>query len=189
MIRLFVGIDLPLEIKHALDGICYGVDGARWVDPETMHLTLRFIGDIPEPEADAVAEALDGVQEPAFELHVAGIGHFGSGDRVRVLWAGIEPQPALDQLRQRVVSALKRIDIPRAEPDFKPHITLARFDRGEAGDLEKFMVANGMLRLRPFTVDRFVLYSSHFGRSGPIYRPEAEYPLYGADWAEAWASP
>lgn len=186
MIRLFVGLDLPYDAKRRLDAICYGVDGAQWSEMDNLHLTLRFIGEVNRPDAETIAEALERVHEPAFELTIAGIGHFGTGPRVRTLWAGVEPAPALTRLRQQVSSVLSRLPIPRDPGEFKPHVTLARFDRGEAGNMGKFLEANGMLRLQPFLVDRFVLFSSIWHRDGPVYRVEAEYPLYGADWADEY---
>src|SRR6185503_8419300 len=101
MLRLFVGIDFPPELKLRLSLLCTGVPGARWVDPGNFHLTLRFIGEITEGIAADVDEALARIKAPRFTLLLAGTGVFG-GNRPRALWVGIERNPELVKLRDRI---------------------------------------------------------------------------------------
>src|SRR5208282_4223379 len=104
MLRLFVGIALPPEQKLGLSLISSGLPGAKWVDPGNYHLTLRFIGETSENGAADIDAALAGIRARMFSLALAGVGHFGT----RMLWAGIEKNPALMQLHAKVETALIR---------------------------------------------------------------------------------
>jgi 2'-5' RNA ligase len=178
MIRLFVVIEFPDDVQHALAGLCAGVPGARWTPTENLHLTLRFIGDIDEGTADDVHDALLGVRAPAFDLVIAGVDHFSSGPEVRVLWAGIARNPALDQLQRTVDSALRRIGLPPEERRWKPHVTLARMTPGTSiPRVQAFLAGNALFRAGPFAVRAFSLFSSHRRADAAIYTAEASYPL------------
>src|SRR5438067_10290103 len=107
MLRLFVGIEFPPELKLRLSLLCTGVAGARWVDPGNLHLTLRFIGEIDEGLAADVDAALRRVKVRPFKLQLSGTGVFG-GNRPRALWVGVERDPALWQLRDKIEQALIR---------------------------------------------------------------------------------
>src|SRR5258708_16753027 len=122
MLRLFVGIALPPETKLRLSLISAGVPGARWVDPGNYHVTLRFIGEVDEGMAGDIDAALARIHAKPFDLVLTGVGQFGD----RMLWAGVEKNPALLHLRDKVESALVRLG-PEPEPrPCLPHVTLAR---------------------------------------------------------------
>ena len=177
MIRLFVGIELPDELRQRMALIQTGVERAQWVATENIHLTLRFIGKI---SGDVVADALDALETihaPTFSLTVDGAGHFESRKRLRALWLGVEKADALISLRNRIESALVRAGLEPEQRKYKPHITIARINNGSPGMARGWLSANTMFRAVPFTVANFVLFSSHLGRDKAIYTPEAEFPL------------
>src|SRR5580693_7192384 len=94
MLRLFVGIEFPPELKLHLSLLCSGVAGAKWVDPGNFHLTLRFIGEVDEGTAADVDEALLRLKARPFSVQLAGVGVFGA-EKLRTLWVGVEREPAL----------------------------------------------------------------------------------------------
>ena len=103
--RLFVAIALPDEARAALAHFASGLPGARWVDAESLHLTLRFIGEVGRGEAEDLDAALSGIYAPAFDLAFAGLGTFGNDRAQRALWAAVAANGALDHLRDKVESA------------------------------------------------------------------------------------
>lgn len=177
MIRLFVGLALPEEVRARLAALCAGLQGVRWVAPENMHVTLRFIGDIDEGTAEDVHEALAQVRAPGFDLHLAGAGTFGSRSRPHALWVGVDKTPALVHLRDKVESAVVRAGLDPENRKFSPHVTLARMKGAPAPRLPEFVAQHDALRVGPIAVRRFVLFSSHLGRNGASYAVEADYPL------------
>ncbi len=179
MIRLFVAIEIPTELRRRMASLCVGINSARWVAEENIHLTLRFIGEVSEDGAEYAAAALDGVRAEPFTIAFRGAGHFGSGQRVRALWLGIDRSEALVSLRGRIDTALVRCGLAPEGRKFHPHVTLARFRDGGSGEIGPWLAANTLFRSVPVAVDRFTLYSSRLGRAGPVYTPEVAYPLSG----------
>lgn len=177
MIRLFVGLELPEDIRHALCGLAGGVPGADWIPAEAMHLTLRFIGDISEADAEDAHDALLRVRAPAFDLSLQGVGHFATGDELRVLWAGVARNDALAQLRRNVDSALVRMGFPPEERRWRPHVTLARCAGASVLRAQAFLAHHALFRAGPFRVGHFTLFSSLRHSGGPSYEAEAEYDL------------
>jgi 2'-5' RNA ligase len=177
MIRLFVALSLPLAVRQHLALLSGGVPGARWTAIENFHLTLRFIGEVEGGVAEDIAAALALVDAPAFELVIAGVDQFGKGDRSRILWAGIEPNPALVHLRDKVESALVRAGVPPETRKFSAHISLARLRDAPADRVAQFIQTYQGLRIGPLAVESLSLYSSWQQASGPIYREEAGYAL------------
>jgi 2'-5' RNA ligase len=180
MIRLFVGLALPEAVQQQLDPLCAGVPGARWVATESRHLTLRFIGDVPESTATDIHDALSEIEAPAFALTLEGVGQFGSKGLARMLWVGAERQERLLRLAAKVESAVVRAGLERESRKFIPHVTLARLRDVREAQLGPYLADHALFRVEPFEVERFVLFSSFLSRNGAIYTPEAEYPLEGA---------
>ena len=108
MLRLFVGIDFPPELKLRLSLLCTGVPGARWVDPGNFHLTLRFIGEISEDLAADVDEALAGIKASRFTLQLAGTGVFGGAPPACAVGRGRAQSPSWSRLRDKIEQALIR---------------------------------------------------------------------------------
>src|SRR5690349_12574227 len=144
MLRLFVGIGFPPELKLRLSLLCSGVPGARWVDPGNFHLTLRFIGEVGEDVAADIDDALSRVRARRFTLQIAGTGVFG--DRPRSLWAGVERNPELVGLRDKVEQLLIRVGLPPEARKFAPHVTLARLRDPPLDKLRDFLSAHAQFR-------------------------------------------
>lgn len=184
MIRLFVAISFPDEVRRSLATLCAGVPGARWVKPEQFHLTLRFIGEVDGRTAHAAAEELATVTMPAFELNLFGVGSFGDKRKTHSLWAGVRPNPALNRLQEKVDNAVLRAGIAPDRRKFAPHVTLARLKDAPVERLGAFLSHHALYAAPSFTCDRFVLYSSFLSSSGAIYTPEETYRLDGASVEE-----
>ena len=178
MLRLFVGIEFPPELKLRLSLLCTGVAGAKWVDAGNFHLTLRFIGEIDESRAADVDEALAQVQARRFVLRLAGAGVFG-GERPHALWVGAERDPDLVRLRDKIEQALIRAGLAPERRKFAPHVTLARLRDPEFAGLAGFLAAHARFRADPLPVDHFSLIASFPTKAGSVYEDQADYPLTG----------
>jgi RNA 2',3'-cyclic 3'-phosphodiesterase len=178
MIRLFVGVGLPPELKLRLSLLCTGVPGAKWVDPGNFHLTLRFIGEVGEDIAADVDDALSRLRARGFSLRISGTGVFGGGDKPRSLWVGIERTPELLGLRDKVEQALIRAGLPPEPRKFAPHVTLARLRDPPIDKLRDFLMAHAQFRADPLTVDRFSLIASFQTKAGSVYEDQADYLLH-----------
>ncbi len=177
MIRLFVAIPLPEDLRQRLAGMGAGVPGARWIAPEYLHLTLRFIGEVEETLMDDIDGALGRIRAPAFEVTFDEIGRFGTGRQPRIIWVGVERCLPLERLYARIEAALTGQGLEPERRNFKPHVTLARLKNASPARVGAFLAAHGLFRHGPVPVDRFTLFSSRLGRKGAVYRAEAEYPL------------
>lgn len=173
MLRLFVGIALPPELKLRLSLMAAGVPGAKWVDPGNYHLTLRFIGEVDEGQAADIDEALLRIQAPRFEVALTTVGHFG----LRMLWVGIERNPALQHLHEKIESVLNRLGYAPEERRYTPHVTLARLKGATESKLRDYLSAHALFRAAPFPVERFSLIASYPTKSGAIYEDQADYDL------------
>ncbi|WP_298723151.1 RNA 2',3'-cyclic phosphodiesterase [uncultured Ferrovibrio sp.] len=194
MIRLFVAISFPDEIRRSLAALCAGVPGARWVNPEQFHLTLRFIGEVDGRTAHSVAEELGSITMPFFDLNLFGVGTFGDKRKTHSLWAGVRPNPELNRLQEKVDNAVLRAGLPQDRRKFSPHVTLARLNNAPVDRLGAFLSHHALYTAPGFLCDRFVLYSSFLSSSGAIYTPERVYRLDGThadgdeeDWMSAEA--
>ena len=127
--RIFTAIPLPRAVTDRLSKLCSGVLGAKWADPDQMHITLRFIGEVDGPMASDIAEALDSVSGKPLELDLATIGHCATGHRLRTLWVGVAESPGLEKLQFRVDRAVSTVIRPTEARKFHAHVTLGRFKR------------------------------------------------------------
>ena len=177
MIRLFVGLALPEDVTRRLALLGGGIPGARWMDEEQLHLTLRFIGEVDGAQFDDIRLALSAVQSPAFPLTLSGMGHFGDGRKLRALWAGVAPSPDLVGLQERVESVLVRAGLVPEGRKFTPHVTLARLRDAPVARVADFLGAHGLFSAGPFPVEEFQLFSSHLSAAGSVYDVEETYAL------------
>jgi 2'-5' RNA ligase len=173
MLRLFVGIALPPELKLRLSLLTSGVPGARWVDPGNYHLTLRFIGEIDEGTASDVDAALLPIRAKPFAVTLAGVGRFGD----RMLWVGVEKSPPLVHLRDKVESALVRLGLAPETRRYAPHVSLARLRNASEVKLQEYLTEHALFRAEPFPVDKFSLVASYLTKAGSIYEDQADYGL------------
>lgn len=180
MIRAFVGISLPERAMAALHAQQAGLPVGRPVPPENFHITLAFLGENPTPVVEDVHYALDRIDGTGFHLTLEGIGLFG-GERPRSVHASVRPEPALSQLRARVLDAVRGAGIALPRERFHPHVTLARLPASLAADdaarLQAHVGARAGFLCGPFRVDAFALFRSRLGRSGAAYEIMAEYRL------------
>ena len=160
MPRLFTGLEIPSEVGFMLSLKRGGLSGARWIDPENYHITLRFIGDVDHPTANEVVDALDRLAESeAFTIRLNHLGAFG-GDKPRALYAGVESNAVLAHLQSSQERVLQRLGLSPDGRKFVPHVSLARLRGCSAGELAGFLAMAGRFEPLEFPVRRFVLYSS-----------------------------
>jgi 2'-5' RNA ligase len=131
-IRAFVAIDSGDGMRRAIiaaaDRLRRAKADVKWAAPETIHLTLAFMGHLPTEQIEPLSSALDHtlVDVPRFNLHLAGIGTFGAPRRPKVVWAGVADNPALMDLQRRIAGALRAEKIEVDDRPFSPHVTLGR---------------------------------------------------------------
>lgn len=176
MHRLFVAIRPPEPVRGQLLDLMGGIAGARWQDEGQLHLTLRFIGEVDGRVADDVDAALQSVVHPRFDLALAGTGAFDRRGQPTALWAGVAPHEPVKALHKKIDHALARAGLEPERRAFHPHITLARFSRGEGGPLQPFLGAQAVTS-PPFAVDHFRLYESRLTPGGAVHTCVASYPL------------
>lgn len=176
MMRLFVAIRPPAEIRRRLTAMMGGVSGARWQSDEQLHLTLRFIGEVDRHQAGDVAAALAAIHHPPFEASVSGLGTFERRGRAEVIWAGVGPPEPLKALHNKVDQALARVGVPPDRRAFHPHITLARLNRS-AGPVQGLIASLGGFATEPFGIEHFALYESRLTPEGAVYTALERYPL------------
>ena len=186
MPRLFTGIELPEAVRWQLAALKAPLPGAKWVEPENLHITLRFAGDIANPEANDFADALSQISLPAFEICVTGLGAFGGNDP-RVIWAGIEESGGLDMLQRANERAARIAGLAAEGRAFKPHVTLARLKHGRADAVARYLGRHPVVRSEPFLVDHFVLISSRPNTGGGPYVVEEAFPLETGAASGIWA--
>jgi 2'-5' RNA ligase len=183
MPRLFTGLEIPADLAHRLSLLRGGLAGARWIDAENYHVTLRFIGDIDHRTADEVVDALARVRRREFDLQVAGLDSFGSAKPHSVV-ARIAPTRALAELQAEHERILQRIGLPPEGRKYTPHVTLARLRGTPHRDVADYLaVRGGLASTASFHVSRFVLFSSKASTGGGPYVIEQAYPL--AEFTEA----
>src|SRR5262249_13807287 len=125
MPRLFTALEIPTEVAQSLAMLRGGLPGARWVEPENYHLTLRFIGDVDGALARDVASILAGVERQQFDLRLDGVSSFG-GRKPRAVVASAQSSSALYDLQSEHERLMQRIGLPPEGRKYTPHVTLAR---------------------------------------------------------------
>lgn len=177
MPRLFTGLEIPPDITQTLSTLRGGLRGARWVEPENYHVTLRFIGDIEEGLARDVVAALDEAR-PRGPITVAldRIQAFG-GARPRAVFARVVPNGDLGELQAEQERLMRRIGLKPETRKFTPHVTLARLRDASAADVAEYIARCGTIPALSFRAERFALYSARESTGGGPYVVEAAYPF------------
>lgn len=168
MIRLFAGLELPRSVRSALCRLRNGVDGARWLQSDQLHLTLRFIGEVDPSLAADIGHSLDTLVFSAFDMRLSGLGMFGKAERPRLLWAGVEDAAPLHHLHQKVNQCLIQCGIKPEERKFSPHVTVARM-RGRSNRAAEYIAGHSDFLSPPFEVAYISLFQSHLGNGGAHY--------------------
>jgi 2'-5' RNA ligase len=176
MPRLFTGLEVPREVGQALSMLRGGLPGARWIDPENYHITLRFIGDIDDRLAHDIASLLDGVKRRSFEVRFEELASFG-GRKPRAVIAAVDPVTPLVELQAEHERLMQRLGLEPEGRKYIPHVTLARLRDSTSHDVADYLSARGALFGSSFRVSRFVLFSARASVGGGPYVVEADYPL------------
>ncbi|MBV6657672.1 MAG: RNA 2',3'-cyclic phosphodiesterase [Devosiaceae bacterium] len=176
MPRLFTGLELPPLIADHLALLRGGLEGARWIDRENFHVTLRFIGDIDHGTAREVVSALDRVRRGPMTLEIDGLGAFG-GNKPSAVYARIVPNQELVALQAEQERIVQRLGLKPERRTFVPHVTLARCRGLQPGAVAHWLALRGSIMRLTFEVDRFVLYFSRDSVGGGPYVVEEDYPL------------
>jgi 2'-5' RNA ligase len=176
MPRLFAGLEIPAEIGQSLSNLRGGLPGARWIDPENYHVTLRFIGDIDGMSANEIASMLFRVNRKPFEVKVQGLQSFG-GKKPRAVVASVEPSRPLIELQAELERLMQRLGLDPEGRKFVPHVTLARLHDASSQDVADYLSVRGYFPSRTFLASRFVLFSSRASTGGGPYVVEDSYAL------------
>lgn len=176
MPRLFTGVEIPPDIAFDLDLMRGGIAGSRWIDRDSLHITLRFIGDIDESMAREIAYALDGVEVRPFSLRLKGIDVFG-GNKPHTLYASVEENADLRRLQAIQERICQVVGLEPEPRKFTPHVTLARLRDPDLRAVQHFVASHGLYKTRLFDVAQFVLFSSRPSRGGGPYAVEESYQL------------
>jgi RNA 2',3'-cyclic 3'-phosphodiesterase len=195
--RIFIGIDLNPEVRGRIMRFLEGVRGfasdARWARPESLHITLKFVGEQTPEQVEAITARLRRVEGSAFEIRCGGFGFFPTAKAPRVFWIGIQAGPQLAALAENVDRATAELGVSREDRPYSPHLTLARGGSGrrsgspkwQPGDgpnasfavLRKRLDALGEVDFGTMTSDEFVLYQSQLSPGGSKYTKLQRFPL------------
>jgi len=177
MQRLFVAITLPDTVRQLLIERQTELSDIRWTSPDNLHLTLRFIGEVPQAKVSAIKASLRTVSGNVFTLQVKGLGYFDKRPQA-VVWAGVGESAPLLTLKKQVNDALA-LHAGLTVPDgrFSPHITLGRAKRADRSALKNFTAKYGDAPTASFTVESFTLFSSVLAPGGAVHTVEEQYPL------------
>jgi 2'-5' RNA ligase len=198
--RLFIALDIDDEIRERIARFVAGVSSfapdARWAKPESLHVTLKFIGEQPEPMVEEIKRALGTISASEATVQFRGHGFFPTATAPRVFWVGIEAGPELAMLAATVDQATARLGIPKEERRFSPHLTLARggargtrssgsprWRNGDAPNrcfqtLQEKLAALPAPEFGTMTAREFFLYQSHLSPGGSKYTKLARFAMH-----------
>ena len=154
-----------------------GIEAARWRAPESLHVTLRFFGELREDLARDLDGELAQVRARPFELRLEGAGAFQDGADVHAVWAGVATSPELDRLAGACEAAARRAGLKPDRRRYRPHVTLAYLRHPDPAQVAAWIQANNLLKSPPIRIESFGLYSSVLTKEGSVYELEAEYRL------------
>ncbi len=171
--RLFVAIDLPESTRQLFAALDPHVRGVRWTNPAQMHLTLSFLGEVPDETNLALQEKLRAISFGAFFLPIVGVGTFSTRGAPKIIWIGVgKAHPHLFQIYKRVQEAALAVGLEPELRSWHPHITIARCKDVSAQSLRKFLQAHANFDAGMVHVEDFHLYSSKLTPAGPIHTRE-----------------
>lgn len=175
---MFVALALPEAVRGVLGGLAQPLPGVAWTRPEQLHVTLRFLGDVPTAQIPAMIERLSEVKVAPFVLPLEGCGTFPPNAPPRVLWIGVgQGHPRLFQLRQRLDDALLACGLQFDVRMFHPHVTLARCREESGPAIATWLHAHPECVAPPFLVEAFDLYASELRPDGAMHELRARFPL------------
>lgn len=175
MVRLFVGLEIPEQVRSALYDVRGGVEGAHWQRDDQLHLTLAFIGDVPKRTWHEIEGELSRITLAPFELSLRGVGFFGKPKQPKTLWTGVSDRAPLIHLHDKICHAMDVICVDVERRKYKPHVTLARFRRHAHARIGDWLTEHENLQTPTFTVEHFTLFSSQLTREGSYYTVESRF--------------
>jgi 2'-5' RNA ligase len=193
--RLFIALDIPDAIRDRIARFLEGVSGfapdARWAKPESLHVTLKFIGEQPDSAVEQIKHALSTIESGAPEIHLRGYGFFPTAKSARVFWIGIEATPQLGALAAAIDNKMPGLGIPKEDRAFSPHLTLARSSGGSGSPrrnkadapnrafqrLQEKLAALPASEFGTMTPSSFFLYQSQLSPKGSKYTKLAAFDL------------
>jgi 2'-5' RNA ligase len=192
--RIFIALDIDEAIRHRIARFMDGMRGfapdARWMRPESLHITLKFIGETAPENVDQIKEALKAVATNAIEMNIRGSGFFPGAKSPRVFWLGIEAGASLAALASTVDDRVAALGIAKEDHPFSPHLTLARGGRGSGSPrsgsdgfkrcfqrLQEQLAALPVPEFGTMTARELYLYQSHLSRGGSRYEKLAGFTL------------
>ena len=173
--RLFVALEIPSAVRENLAALLKSLRAVspqtRWVRPENLHVTLKFIGEVPDTKLAAIRSALAGARsDQPVTLDFRGLGFFPNEKHPRVFWAGMEASPNLKDLAADIDRATEKLGIPREQRPFSPHLTLARFEPpGLPEQLHSAVRENEVRDFGTLRTSQFHLIESKLKPSGAEY--------------------
>jgi RNA 2',3'-cyclic 3'-phosphodiesterase len=195
--RIFVALDIDAEIRERIARFIAEMRAlapdVRWVPPESLHVTLKFIGEKPDLVVRQVQERLASISGPSFDLSFRGCGFFPAAKSARVFWIGIEAGTGLAKLASQVEEALVGIGIPKEARPFSPHLTLARAGSGAPrrrkddrsnkifATLQQKLIEMPAPEFGTMSAREFFLYRSQLSSQGSRYTKIARFGLHSAE--------
>ena len=188
-IRTFIALDFPLSILDSIEQQTHrlrqtlGEEVVRWVPTHNLHLTLKFLGNVPVSHLEFIKQMLAQVAEstPQFDMQIGGIGSFPNSNRPRVLWVGIHAPATLATLQKAIEDGTSRLGYEKDERSFSPHLTLGRVRQGiDAKEPQKISNAISSIQLGKIgtaRVDSVHLYQSDLNSAGSVYTKLFSTPL------------
>jgi 2'-5' RNA ligase len=186
-VRLFVALEIPSAVRENLAALLKSLrtvsPQTRWMRPENLHITLKFMGEVPETKLAAIRNALaDARSEQPVTLDFRGLGFFPNENHPRVFWAGIEASPNLKTLAADIERAMEKLGIPREQRPFSPHLTLARFEpSGLPERLRSAIQENRAHEFGSFRANQYQLIESKLKPSGAEYTTLESFTFVAAE--------
>jgi 2'-5' RNA ligase len=174
-VRLFVALEIPSAVRENLAALLASLRAIakepRWVRPENLHVTLKFLGEVAEGKLEGVRSALRHIRsESAVALEFRGLGFFPNDKHPRVFWAGMDGTTNLKTLAADIDAAVEKYEIPCEQREFSPHLTLARFERGRLPEKLRSAIATYAQReFGSLRTSEFQLIHSKLKTSGAEY--------------------
>ena len=181
LLRAFIAVEIPSSLQNTIQESTaslrktLGNELIRWVPPQNVHLTLKFLGDVSTSNLDLIKQMLttEAAQHPCFEMPVEGIGSFPNSRRPRVIWIGLHAPAALESLQRGIVSASARLGYTSEEKSFSPHLTIGRVKQNlSALEIQRIRAALEETKiglLGVVRVDAAHLFKSDLQPSGSVY--------------------
>jgi len=185
--RLFAALEIPSTVRENLAALLESLRAVspqtRWVRPQNLHVTLKFMGEVPETKLAVTCSALAGVRsDQPVTLDFRGLGLFPNEKHPRVFWAGIDASPNLKTLAADLERAMEKLGIPREQRPFSPHLTLARFEPpGLPEKLRSAIQENAAREFGSFRTNQCHLIESKLKPSGAEYTTLESFPFVAAE--------